>query len=108
MGDPSGPCVPQPADATDEFDLRLYIAGATPRSIAAFTNLRKLCEQHLAGRYRIEVVDLLNDPQSARTDEIVAIPTLVRNNPPPQRKLIGDLSDAERVIAVMQFVGRQE
>ena len=86
------------------FDLRLYIAGQTPRSIAAFANLKRLCEEHLAGRYRIEVVDLLETPQHARQDEIVALPTLVRNAPPPSRKLIGDLSDTERVLAVMQFV----
>ena len=87
-----------------QFDLRLYIAGQTPRSIAAFTNLKRLCEEHLAGRYRIEVVDLIESPQNARKDEIVALPTLVRNAPPPSRKLIGDLSDTERVLAVMQFV----
>jgi circadian clock protein KaiB len=87
-----------------QFDLRLYIAGQTPRSIAAFANLKRLCEEHLAGRYRIEVVDLIESPQNARKDEIVALPTLVRNAPPPSRKLIGDLSDTERVLAVMQFV----
>jgi circadian clock protein KaiB len=87
-----------------QFDLRLYIAGQTPRSIAAFANLKRLCEEHLAGRYRIEVVDLIESPEHARTDGIVALPTLVRNAPPPSRKLIGDLSDTERVLAVMQFV----
>ena len=89
---------------SQQFDLRLYIAGQTPRSIAAFANLKRLCEEHLAGRYRIEVVDLLESPQSARNDEIVALPTLVRNAPPPSRKLIGDLSNTERVLAVMQFI----
>lgn len=89
---------------SQHFDLRLYIAGQTPRSIAAFANLKRLCEEHLAGRYRIEVVDLIESPQQARNDGIVALPTLVRNAPPPARKLIGDLSDTERVLAVMQFV----
>ncbi|HET9482882.1 MAG TPA: circadian clock KaiB family protein [Xanthomonadales bacterium] len=88
------------------FDLRLYIAGQTPRSIAAFANLKRLCEEHLAGCYRIEIVDLLDSPHSARDDQIVAVPTLVRNAPPPMRKIIGDLSDTERVLAVMQFVER--
>ena len=88
------------------FDLRLYIAGQTPRSIAAFRNLQKLCETHLGDAYRIEIVDLLENPQSARDDEIVAVPTLVRQAPPPVRRIIGDLSDTERVLAVMQFTER--
>lgn len=92
----------------DEFDLSLYIAGQTPRSIAAFTNLKRLCEQYLAGRYRISIVDLLQSPKSAREHEIVAIPTLVRNAPPPARRLIGDLSNTERVLAVLQFAEAPE
>jgi circadian clock protein KaiB len=78
--------------------LRLYVAGQTPKSIAALANLNRLCEDHLAGRYRIEVVDLLSQPHLARRDEIVVIPTLVRKLPPPIRKIIGDLSNEERVL----------
>lgn len=101
---------PDPADeiVRDDFDLRLYIAGQTPRSIAAFANLKRLCERHLSGRYRIEIVDLLENPETAREHQIVAIPTLVRNAPPPSRRMIGDLSNTERVIAVMQFVESDE
>jgi circadian clock protein KaiB len=78
--------------------LRLYVAGQTSRSIAAFANLKKICEEHLAGRYRIEVVDLLEHPRLAKGDQILAIPTLVRRLPPPVKKIIGDLSNTERVL----------
>ncbi len=78
--------------------LRLYVAGQTPKSITALDNLRRLCDDHLAGRYRIEVVDLLSQPHLARRDEIVVIPTLVRKLPPPLRRIIGDLSNEERVL----------
>lgn len=78
--------------------LRLYVAGQTPKCVAAFANLRKLCEEHLAGRYRIEVVDLLEHPQLAQGDQILAIPTLVRRLPPPIKKIIGNLSNTERVL----------
>jgi circadian clock protein KaiB len=80
------------------WELRLYVAGQTPRSIAAFANLKKLCEDHLAGRYRIEVIDLLQQPQLAAGDQIVAIPTLVRKLPAPLRKIVGDLSNTERTL----------
>ena len=80
------------------WKLRLYVAGQTPKSIRAFANLKELCEAHLKGRYQIEVVDLLERPQLARGDQIVAIPTLVRKLPPPVRKIIGDLSSTERVL----------
>jgi circadian clock protein KaiB len=80
------------------WDLRLYVAGQTPKSMAAFANLKKICEEHLAGRYRIEVVDLVKNPQLAKGDQIFAIPTLVRKLPPPLRKIIGDLSNTERVL----------
>jgi circadian clock protein KaiB len=80
------------------WKLRLYVAGQTPKSIRAFANLKALCEEHLKGRYQIEVVDLLEHPQLARGDQIVAIPTLVRRLPPPVRKIIGDLSSVERVL----------
>jgi circadian clock protein KaiB len=80
------------------WKLRLYVAGQTPKSIRAFANLKKLCESHLKSRYQIEVVDLLEHPQLARGDQIVAIPTLVRKLPPPVRKIIGDLSSTEQVL----------
>jgi circadian clock protein KaiB len=82
----------------DFFDLRLYIAGQTARSLAAMANLKRICDEHLEGRYRIEVIDLLEHPQLARGDQILALPTLVRKLPKPIRKLIGDLSDTERVL----------
>jgi circadian clock protein KaiB len=78
--------------------LRLYVAGQTPKSLTALANLKRLCEQELAGRYEIEVVDLLEQPHLARRDEILAVPTLVRRLPPPIRKVIGDLSSHERVL----------
>lgn len=78
--------------------LRLYVAGQTPKSIAALANLTRLCEEHLAGRYRIEIVDLVKQPQLARRDEIIVIPTLVRQLPPPIRKIIGDLSNQQKVL----------
>ena len=80
------------------WQLRLYVAGQTPKSLAAFSNLTKICENHLKGRYRIEVIDLVEQPQLSRGDQIVAIPTLVRKLPVPVRKIIGDLSDTERVL----------
>ena len=85
------------------WDLRLYVAGQTAKSVAAFANLKRVCEEHLAGMYRIEVIDLLVNPQLARGDQIVAIPTLVRTLPPPIRKIIGDLSDTERVLVGLQL-----
>ncbi len=80
------------------WELRLYVAGQTPKSIAAFANLKKICEEHLAGQYEIEVIDLLKNPQLASGDQILAIPTLVRKLPEPIRKIIGDLSNTERVL----------
>ena len=84
--------------AADFFDLRLYIAGQTARSLAALANLKRICDEHLEGRYRIEVIDLLERPQLARGDQIFALPTLVRKLPEPIRKLVGDLSDTERTL----------
>ncbi len=81
-----------------EWELRLYVAGQTPRSLAAFANLKQLCETHLAGKYQIEVIDLLENPQLGRGDQILAIPTLVRKLPEPVKKIIGDLSNTERVL----------
>jgi circadian clock protein KaiB len=80
------------------WKLRLYVAGQTAKSVAAFQNLKRICEEHLAGRYRIEVVDLLQNPTLARGDQILALPTLVRQLPPPVKKIIGDFSNAERVL----------
>jgi circadian clock protein KaiB len=85
------------------WELRLYVAGKTARSVAAFENLSRLCEKHLAGQYRIEVVDLLIHPQLAKGDQIVAIPTLVRKLPQPIRKVIGDLSNVERTLVGLQL-----
>lgn len=84
------------ADA--EWELRLYIAGQTPRALTAIQNLHQLCEKHLAGRYRVEVIDLLVNPQLARGDQILAVPTLVRKLPTPVKKIIGDLAQTERVL----------
>jgi circadian clock protein KaiB len=81
-----------------DWNLRLYVAGQTPKSIAAFSNLKRICEEHLKGRYTIEVVDLLKDPQLAQGDQILAIPTLVRKLPSPMKKIIGDLSNTERFL----------
>jgi circadian clock protein KaiB len=89
---------PLSPDSGERIVLKLYIAGHTPKSIAAVENLRKLCEQYLAGRYEIEVVDLLLQPKLARTDQILAIPTLIRNLPTPIARIIGDLSDTEEVL----------
>ncbi|HZT02466.1 MAG TPA: circadian clock KaiB family protein [Steroidobacteraceae bacterium] len=86
-----------PAEA-ERFVLRLYIAGQTPRCMRAFTNLKRICEEHLADRYRIEIIDLLENPQLARGDQILAVPTLVRQLPEPVKKIIGDLSNTERVL----------
>ncbi len=81
-----------------EWEMRLYVAGQTPKSMAALENLKKLCEEHLAGKYSIEVIDLLEHPQLAKGDQIIALPTLVRKLPLPVRKIIGDLSNTERVL----------
>lgn len=87
----------------DKWELRLYTAGQTPKSLAAIKNLRKVCEEHLAGRYEIEIVDLLKNPRLAKDHQIVAIPTLVRKLPVPIRKIIGDLSDTERTLVGLQL-----
>lgn len=96
----------QPAGATAEREvwaLRLYVAGQTPKSVAAFANLKKLCEEHLPGRYTIEVIDLVKQPQLAAGDQIVAIPTLVRKLPEPLRRIVGDLSNTERTLVGLQL-----
>ena len=85
-------------NGADHYRLRLYVAGQTPRSLGAFTNLKKICDEHLEGRYELEIIDLLVKPQLARGDQILAIPTLVRRLPEPVKKIIGDLSNRERVL----------
>jgi circadian clock protein KaiB len=92
---------------SDEWILRLYVAGESARSAAALQNLKAICEQHLAGRYRIELIDLLKQPQLARGDQIVAVPTLVRHLPPPMKKIIGDLSNEERVLVGLDLRPRR-
>src|SRR5262245_50160171 len=89
------------------WDLRLYVAGQTERSIRAFENLKKLCEEHLVGQYRIEVIDLLRDAKLARGDQIVAVPTLVRKLPEPVRKIIGDLSNTAKVLVGLDLRPRR-
>jgi circadian clock protein KaiB len=87
----------------DRWILRLYVAGETPKSLTAFANLKKICEGHLANRYSIEVIDLTKQPQLAQSDQIVALPTLVRKLPEPIRRVIGDLSNLERVLVGMDL-----
>jgi len=87
----------------ESWNLRLYVAGQTPRSLTAFANLKRLCEEHLAGRYNIEVIDLLKQPHLAQGDQIVAIPTLVRKLPTPIKRIVGDLSNSERVLVGMDL-----
>ena len=89
--------------STEKWELRLYTAGQTPKSVAAFNNLKRLCEEHMPGRYEIEVIDLMLNPRLAKEDQIVAIPTLVRKLPEPLRRIIGDLSDTERALVGLQL-----
>jgi circadian clock protein KaiB len=89
--------------AQKAWELRLYVAGQTSKSVAAFANLKKICEEHLAGEYHIEVVDLLENPRLAQADQIFAIPTLVRRLPEPVRKIIGDLANTERTLVGLQL-----
>ena len=86
------------------IELKLYVAGQTPKSLAALANLKKICHEHLEGRYTLHVIDLVKTPQLAQGDQILAIPTLVRNLPVPIRKIIGDLSDLERVLVGLNLV----
>ena len=88
------------------WTLSLYVAGQSPKSLRAFANLKNLCEEHLAGHYQIEVIDLIEDPARARSDDIIAIPTLVRRLPAPLRKIIGDLSNTEGVLVGLQLQPR--
>ena len=91
-----------------QWQLRLYVAGQTPTSVTAFTNLKRLCEEHLAGVFEIEVIDLIENPRLAKDDQIVAIPTLVRKLPQPIRKIIGDLSDTERTLVGLQLCSKMK
>src|SRR5579872_4456396 len=90
-------------DGTQKYDLRLYVAGQTPRSLQALSNLRPICEEHLAGNYLVEVIDLLQKPQLAAGDQILAIPSLVREITKPARKIIGDLSNVEKVLVGLEI-----
>ena len=99
-GRPAGPA--EDADGVI-FDLRLYVAGQSPKSILAIENLRRVCDEYLTGRYRLEVIDLLAPPELARAAEIIAVPTLVRRLPLPIRTIIGDLSDTDRVLVGLQL-----
>jgi circadian clock protein KaiB len=92
-------------DAADAraYSLRLYVAGQTPKSIAAFANLKRLCEAYMPGRYKIEVIDLLENPQLAAGDQIFALPTLVRKLPPPLKRIIGNLSDTQKFLVGMDL-----
>jgi circadian clock protein KaiB len=90
-----------------KYDLRLYVAGETQKSMAAMENLKRICNEHLAGEYRIEVIDLLKNPKLARDHQILALPTLVRQLPNPIRKIIGDLSNTERVLVGLEVKAKQ-
>ena len=93
-----------PEQLPDMWLLRLYVAGQTPKSLAAFANLKKICDEHLKGKYQIEVIDLIKTPALAKGDQILAIPTLIRKLPEPVRKIIGDLSNTERVLVGLNIV----
>ena len=99
----SEPGAVPPNGTAELWELRLYTAGQTPKSVQAFNNLKRICEEHMPGRYQIEVIDLLQNPRLAKEDQIVAIPTLVRKLPQPLRKIIGDLSDTERTLVGLQL-----
>src|SRR5215468_5031665 len=94
--------LPETISETKSFVLRLYVAGQSPKCLRAFSNLKRICEEHLSNRYRIEMIDLLEDPGLARNDQILAVPTLVRRMPEPVKKIIGDLSNTHRVLAGLE------
>lgn len=98
--------VARPSSESQTYRLRLYVAGQTPKSVVAFRNLKIICEEHLQGRYEIEIIDLLENPQLARGDQILAVPTLVRRLPEPTKKIIGDLSNTERVLVGLDLRAR--
>jgi circadian clock protein KaiB len=93
-------------DGTKRWNLRLYVAGQTPKSIIALANLKRICDEHMDGQYEIEVIDLMENPQLARRDQIVAIPTLVRELPSPLKRIIGDLSNTQRVLVGLDVTPR--
>ena len=97
----------EPSESEGQYELRLYVAGQTARSMEAFTNLKKICEEHLKGQCTIEVIDLLENPRLAKGDQILAIPTLVRRLPEPVRKIIGTLADTERVLVGLDLRPRK-
>ena len=98
------PTPDEPEGDSERWNLRLYVAGETPKCVQAFEHLKQICEEHLQGRYTIEVIDLLKNPTLASGDQIIAIPTLVRQLPPPVKKIIGDLTNTERVIVGLNLV----
>lgn len=91
----------------EQFNLRLYVAGQSPKAVRAFANLKKICDEHLAGRYSIEVIDLIENPKLGRGDQILAVPTLVRRLPEPIKRIIGDLSNTERVLVGLDLQPRK-
>lgn len=93
-------------DGLKKWNMRLYIAGQTPKSIVALANLKRICDEHLNGQYEIEVIDLMENPQLARRDQIVAIPTLVRELPSPLKRIIGDLSNTEKVLVGLDVIAQ--
>ncbi len=99
--------MPAPAPEAKAYSLRLYVAGQTPKSVMALRNLKQICEEHLLGRYEIEIIDLLENPQLAQGDQILALPTLVRRLPEPIKKIIGDLSNKERVLVGLDLQERR-
>ena len=99
MNNETEPNIPE-----NKYILRLYIAGQTSKSVTAFANLKRICEEHLKGKYTIEVIDLAENPQLAKKDQIIALPTLVKQLPPPVKKIIGDLSNTERVLIGLDIV----
>jgi circadian clock protein KaiB len=98
----------QPAsqDANENYVLRLYVSGATPRSVAAIENIKEICESHLQGRYDLQVIDIYQQPEMARSAEIIAAPTLIKQLPLPLRKILGDLSETERVLVGLDLVAK--
>ena len=94
-------------DKAEKWELRLYVAGRTPKSVAALANLKRICEEHMEGQYHIEVIDLLEHPQLAKGDQIIALPTLVRKLPEPLKRIIGDMSNEERVLVGLDLRPRK-
>ena len=99
---------PDATQGVERWNLRLYVAGQTPKSIVALANLKKICEEYMQGKYQIEVIDLMENPQLAQKDQIVAIPTLVRSLPEPLKRIIGDLSNTERVLVGLNLEARPQ